>query len=99
MALSPKLYATTFHFQVRADMSKAQVISNIGAILEEGGTSWENVLKCTIFLQDIGDFSAVNEVYGELLPDPKPGRTALQVAKLPGDFLVEIECIAAIPDC
>ncbi|ETN37350.1 uncharacterized protein HMPREF1541_08341 [Cyphellophora europaea CBS 101466] len=77
----------------------AQVISNIGAILEEAGTSWAYVLKTTVFLADMNDFEAVNEVYGELLPDPKPARTAVQVGQLPGDFLIEIEAIAAIPDC
>jgi reactive intermediate/imine deaminase len=78
---------------------QAQVINNIGAILEEAGTSWSYVLKTTIFLASMDDYAAVNEVYGEMLPDPKPARTAVEVGKLPGDFLIEIEAIAAIPDC
>lgn len=86
-------------FENCADIQKAQVISNIAKILEEGGTSWEYVLKTTIFLASMDDYAAVNEVYGELLPDPKPARTAVEVGKLPGDFLIEIEAIAAIPDC
>lgn len=76
-----------------------QVIANIAAILEEAGTSWSYVLKTTIFLASMDDYAAVNGVYGALLPDPKPARTAVEVGKLPGDFLVEIEAIAAIPDC
>lgn len=78
---------------------QAQVIENIAAILEEAGTSWAYVLKTTIYLASMDDYAAVNEVYGELLPDPKPARTAVEVGKLPGNFLVEIEAIAAIPDC
>jgi reactive intermediate/imine deaminase len=78
---------------------QAQVINNIGAILEEAGTSWSYVLKTTIFLASMDDYAAVNEVYGDMLPDPKPARTAVEVGKLPGDFLIEIEAIAAIPDC
>ncbi|KAF1911257.1 Endoribonuclease L-PSP/chorismate mutase-like protein [Ampelomyces quisqualis] len=59
----------------------AQVIKNIGAILEEAGTSWDYVMKTT-----------------RMLPSPKPARTAVEVGKLPGAFLIEIEAIAAIPD-
>jgi enamine deaminase RidA (YjgF/YER057c/UK114 family) len=55
-------------------------------------------MKTTVYLADMGDYAAMNEVYGAMLPSPKPGRTAVQVGKLPGDFLIEIECIAAIPD-
>lgn len=55
-------------------------------------------MKTTVYLADMGDYAAMNEVYGSMLPSPKPGRTAVQVGKLPGNFLIEIECIAAIPD-
>lgn len=79
---------------------QAQVIENIAKILEEAGTSWNNVLKTTVYLASMDDYAAMNEVYGSMLPSPKPGRTAVEVGKLPGDFLVEIEAIAAvIPDC
>jgi reactive intermediate/imine deaminase len=84
---------------ILTDPSQAQVITNIATILEEAGTSWDFVLKTTIFLASMDDYAAVNEVYGEMLPDPKPARTAVEVGKLPGNFLVEIEAIAAIPDC
>ncbi|KAF2745238.1 hypothetical protein M011DRAFT_447521 [Sporormia fimetaria CBS 119925] len=69
----------------------ARVIKNIGAILEEAGTSWDYVLKTTVYLANMDDYAAMNEVYAAMLPSPKPGRTAVQVGKLPGDFLVEIE--------
>lgn len=67
-------------------------------MLEEAGTSWDYVMKTTVFLADMDDYSAMNEVYGTMLPDPKPARTAVEVGRLPGDFLVEIEAIAGIPD-
>ncbi|KPI45066.1 RutC family protein [Cyphellophora attinorum] len=77
----------------------AQVIENIAVILEEAGTSWDYVLKTTVFLASMDDYAAMNEVYRSLLPDPKPARTAVEVGQLPGDFLIEIEAIAALPDC
>ena len=77
---------------------QAQVIANIGVILEEAGTSWDYVMKTTVFLASMDDYAAMNGVYGKLLPSPKPARTAVEVGKLPGNFLVEIEAIAAIPD-
>ncbi|KAF2623503.1 hypothetical protein BU25DRAFT_349757 [Macroventuria anomochaeta] len=76
----------------------AQVIKNIGAVLEEAGTSWDYVMKTTVFLANMSDYTAMNEVYGAMLPSPKPARTAVEVGKLPGNFLIEIEVIAAIPD-
>ncbi|ORY16018.1 Endoribonuclease L-PSP/chorismate mutase-like protein [Clohesyomyces aquaticus] len=76
----------------------AQVITNIAAVLKEAGTSWDYVLKTTVFLASMDDYAAMNEVYGAMLPFPKPARTAVEVGKLPGNFLIEIEAIAAIPD-
>ncbi|KAH3964549.1 hypothetical protein HBI56_052620 [Parastagonospora nodorum] len=76
----------------------AQVIKNIGAILEEAGTSWDYVMKTTVFLANMSDYTAMNSVYSAMLPSPKPARTAVEVGKLPGAFLIEIEAIAAIPD-
>jgi hypothetical protein len=105
----PRLYVLRYqrsHFS--ANIVQAQVIKNIAVILEEAGTSWDYVLKTTVYLADMGDYAAMNEVYGSMLPSPKPGRTAVQVGKLPGDFLIEIEasessilssyCSVAIPD-
>ncbi|KEF55837.1 uncharacterized protein A1O9_08588 [Exophiala aquamarina CBS 119918] len=73
------------------------VINKLAVILEEAGTSWDYVLKTTVYLANMSDYSAMNEVYGEMLPNPKPARTAIQVGRLPGNFSIEIEAIAAIP--
>jgi 2-iminobutanoate/2-iminopropanoate deaminase len=75
-----------------------QVIENIAKILEEAGTSWKYVLKTTVYLANMSDYNGMNEVYGALLPNPKPARTAVQVAKLPGSFLIEMEAIATVPE-
>ncbi|KAL3428468.1 endoribonuclease L-PSP [Phlyctema vagabunda] len=75
-----------------------QVLTNIGNILEEAGTSWEYALKVTILLANISDYAAMNTVYRDFLPSPKPARTAVQVGELPGDFLIEVEAVVAIPE-
>ena len=72
-----------------------QVMKNLSAILEAAGTSLENVVKATIFLVDLGDFQAMNEVYGCHMGDEPPARATFQVAALPSGALVEIEVIAA----
>jgi 2-iminobutanoate/2-iminopropanoate deaminase len=72
-----------------------QVMKNLSAILEAAGTSLENVVKATIFLVDLGDFQALNEVYGRYMGDEPPARATFQVAALPSGALVEIEVIAA----
>ncbi len=73
-----------------------QVILNIKTILESVGASLDNVVKTTVFLSDMNNFSAMNEVYNEFFKDSKPARAAFQVARLPKDVLVEIEAIAVI---
>lgn len=73
-----------------------QVILNIKAILESVGASLENVVKTTVFLSDMNNFSAMNEVYEEFFKDSKPARAAFQVARLPKDVFVEIEAIAVV---
>jgi 2-iminobutanoate/2-iminopropanoate deaminase len=72
-----------------------QVMQNLSAILEAAGSSLQNVLKATIFLADLGDFQAMNEVYGRHMGDEPPARATVQVGALPAGFLVEIEVIAA----
>jgi 2-iminobutanoate/2-iminopropanoate deaminase len=72
-----------------------QVMKNLSAILEAGGSSLANVVKATIFLADLGDFQAMNEVYGRHMGDEPPARATFQVAALPSGALVEIEVIAA----
>ncbi|MFO3716519.1 MULTISPECIES: RidA family protein [Anaerococcus] len=73
-----------------------QSLNNIKAILEEAGSSLDKVIKCTVFLADINDFAAVNEVYKEFFSDHKPARSAIQVAALPLGAAVEIEAIASL---
>lgn len=75
----------------------AQCLENLKAILEEAGTNLANVVKTTVFLKNMDDFAAVNEVYGSYFVEQMPARSAVQVAKLPKDSLVEIEAIALIP--
>jgi 2-iminobutanoate/2-iminopropanoate deaminase len=72
-----------------------QAMQNLGTILEAAGTSFSSLLKVTIFLTDITDYAAVNEVYGKFFDDAPPARSAVQVTALPAGALVEIEAIAA----
>lgn len=71
-----------------------QSLTNMKAILEEAGTSMDNVVKTTVFLADMNDFAAMNEVYAEFFAAPFPARSAVAVKTLPKGALVEIECIA-----
>lgn len=73
-----------------------QTLNNVKAVLEAAGTSLDNVVKTTVFLADMNDFAAMNAVYGEFFPEPYPARSTVQVARLPGDALVEIETIAVV---
>ena len=75
-------------------LATKQSMDNIKAILEEAGTSLNNVVKTSIFLKDLNDFEAVNEVYGTYFIENKPARSCVQVAKLPKDAVIEIEAIA-----
>jgi 2-iminobutanoate/2-iminopropanoate deaminase len=70
------------------------VLKNLQAVLEAGGCSLDQVVKCTVFLQDMNDFSQMNAVYSEFFKPPHPARAAVQVARLPRDVKVEIEAIA-----
>jgi len=71
-----------------------RVLESLGAVLRAAGASYETVLKTTIFVQDLNDFAAVNEVYGRYFPVDPPARATVQVARLPRDVKVEIEAIA-----
>ena len=73
-----------------------QVLKNLSAVLEAGGTNLGNVVKTTVFLSDMSDFAAMNEVYGRYFSENKPARATVQAARLPRDAKVEIECIAVI---
>lgn len=81
---------------VNDDIKKAavQVFENLKAILEEAGSSLDNAVKTVVYLKDINDFGAVNEVYASYFTGDYPARSCFQVAKLPKDALLEIEVIA-----
>ncbi len=75
-----------------------QALNNLKAVLEAAGTGLEWVVKTTVFLQDIGEFKQMNEVYGTFFKEKCPARSAVQVAALPLGAVVEIEAVALIPD-
>ena len=72
------------------------MFANLRAILEEAGTSLDNLVKTTVFLTDLGDFQGMNEVYAKHVGERPPARSTVEVAKLPSGALVEIEAIALI---
>jgi 2-iminobutanoate/2-iminopropanoate deaminase len=74
-----------------------QALRNLQAILTASGSSMADVVKTTVFLQDMADFGAMNEVYAAFFADAPPARSAVQVAALPLGGLVEIEAIAIVP--
>lgn len=71
-----------------------QVLKNLSAVLEAAGSGLNNVVKTTVFLADMNDFTAMNEVYARYFSENKPARATVQAARLPRDARVEIECIA-----
>ena len=71
-----------------------QVFANLGAILEEAGSGLDRLVKTTVFLQDLGDFQGMNEVYASKVGDRPPARSTFEVSRLPSGALVEIEAIA-----
>ena len=74
-----------------------QVMTNIEAILSEAGANWDNVVKTSVFLNDLANFTPMNQVYAEYFAEETaPARACVEVSRLPKDVLVEIECIAAI---
>jgi 2-iminobutanoate/2-iminopropanoate deaminase len=73
-----------------------QACENLKAVLAEAGSSMKLVVKTTVFLKNMGDFAAMNEVYGTYFGEESPARSAVEVARLPKDVLVEIEAIAVV---
>ncbi len=73
-----------------------RVLENIKAVLEAAGASMGSVLKTTVFLKDMADFTKMNEVYGRYFSENPPARSTVQAAKLPRDVMVEIDAIAAV---
>ena len=92
--------------QVPFDLSTGEVVGetiteqtehtleNVATVLEAAGSSLDDVIKTTVFLVDVEDFDAMNEVYGEYMSEPYPARSAFEVSDLAADILVEIEAIA-----
>ena len=72
------------------------MLDNLSAILEAAGSSLQSVVKTTVFLADMNDFAAMNEVYARYFGDHRPARSTVQAARLPKDVRVEIEAIAVI---
>jgi len=73
-----------------------QVFENLAAVLRAAGSSLQQVVKTTVFLQDMNDFQQMNAVYAEAFGDHKPARATVEVSRLPKDVLVEIECVAIV---
>lgn len=71
-----------------------QMFANMKAVLSEAGLSFENVVKTTVFMTDLGQFGVFNEIYAEYFPENPPARSCVQVSALPKGVLVEAECIA-----
>jgi 2-iminobutanoate/2-iminopropanoate deaminase len=73
-----------------------RVLKNLAAILQASGSTLDKVLRCTVFLKNMGDFAAMNEVYGRYFKQSPPARSTVEVAQLPKDVLVEIDVIALV---
>lgn len=71
-----------------------QVLKNLGAVLAAAGASYSRVVKTTVYLADMAEFTAMNEVYGTYFPAPAPARATIQAARLPRDVRVEIDLVA-----
>jgi 2-iminobutanoate/2-iminopropanoate deaminase len=71
-----------------------RALKNVSAILEAAGTSMQKVVRAGVFLKNMSDFAAMNEVYARYMPNPAPARTTVEAARLPKDVLVEIDVIA-----
>ena len=93
VALDPKTGEMT-GTDIRQQTERA--IENIKGILEAAGSNLHHVIKTTVFLKDMNDFAAMNEVYGTYFTSPPPARSTVQVSRLPKDALVEIEAIAGL---
>lgn len=87
--------AGNMHLGTFAEQAE-MVFQNIATLLEAAGTSWANVVRVGIFLADLGDFAEMNEIYERYLTRPFPARTTVEVG-LPPDMLIEVDCIAVVP--
>ena len=73
-----------------------RVLNNVKAILEQAGSSMEKIVRCGVFLKDMNDFAAMNEVYGTFFKTNPPARSTIQAARLPKDCIVEIDAVALV---
>ena len=73
-----------------------QALDNLKAIITEAGSDMAHVVKVTVYLKDLNDYAKVNDIYKDYFTDLKPARAAVQVARLPKDALIEIECVATM---
>jgi 2-iminobutanoate/2-iminopropanoate deaminase len=72
-------------------------LANLRRVLEAAGAGLEDVVRCGVFLADMGDIDAMNRAYEETFPEPRPARTTIQAGALPGGIKVEIDCVALLP--
>jgi len=93
VALDPKTGEMT---GVDIRQQTERVLENVKGILEAAGSNLHHVVKTTVFLKDMNEFAAMNEVYGKYFTSPPPARSTVQVSRLPKDALVEIEAIAGL---
>lgn len=80
------------------EVQTRQTLSNVGAVLNEGGATWDDVLKCNVYLKDMQDFQKMNAVFAEIFPDNPPARTTVQTPMAEETMLVEIEAVAYLGD-
>ena len=80
-------------FNQQADLT----IRNVGLLLEASGTSWEHVVKVNVYLTDVKDFPAMNEIYRKFFKEPYPARTTVGAAMVAKGMLIEVDCIALVP--
>lgn len=80
------------------EMQTRQTLSNVEAVLREGGASWDDVLKCNVYLKDMKDFQRMNEIFSETFADRPPARTTVQTPMAEETMLIEIEAVAYIGD-
>jgi 2-iminobutanoate/2-iminopropanoate deaminase len=95
VAIDPK---TSLVIDGDIKLQTRRVMKNLKAILEKGGATMQSVVKTTVFLKDMNEFAAMNEVYGEFFITNPPARSTVEVARLPKDVKVEIEVIAVVID-
>ncbi|MBH25674.1 MAG: hypothetical protein CMH57_14725 [Myxococcales bacterium] len=94
IAIDPE---TNVLLQGAVEEQTKQVMENIHAVLEAANLSFDNVVKITIYLANMNDFSLVNDIYAEYFPENPPARSTVEVSRLPRNVLIEIDAIAAFP--